>query len=272
MKEPSADFQAYEEASKRRPAELFHIWFGTTHYRYTSGDITVTYDSNDYTPATIKRDKIKFDNELQVKTCNVTFSRVTEPLTEYIAQNPVGIVWIEILKIHRDQDPLEAGILFIGLFAGTQIAGVSLSVRCVDLNHFLTQKIPILRYQPHCNNALFDSRCALSSETYKVDVASVTVSADGLTVTSSAFGAYDDGYFDRGKLVAGDYKRHIVSHVGNNLTLKYKVPGFATGDPVSAYPGCDLDVVTCYNKYGNVNNFFGFPWIPQDNPVIWGIV
>ena len=45
MKDASAEYIAKEEATQRQPAELYHFWVdGDEHWRYTDGDIAITFD------------------------------------------------------------------------------------------------------------------------------------------------------------------------------------------------------------------------------------
>ena len=48
-----------------------------------------------------------------------------------------------------------------------------------------------------------------------------------------------------------------------SLTLMYPLP-FAptTGDAFTVYQGCDHTQATCQNKFGNLPNFRGFPYVP----------
>ena len=40
---------------------------------------------------------------------------------------------------------------------------------------------------------------------------------------------------------------------------------------MDAYPGYDGSPATCVDKFDNLDNFVGFPYIPSKNPVVWGI-
>ena len=276
MKDVTADYIAKEEAPVRKPVELFKIWFGDTTLYYTNGDVAVTFDDGDgsgphvYTPATISRGAMEYDSTLDVNTMKVQFGSVTEPTVQYIAQNPVAIVWVEISRLFRDQDPLEKSIIFIGQIKTTGFKGVSAEVELVGFEHFLSMPIPVLRYQIACNHQLFDTNgngtgCELNKEDYDVS-AVVTIDATGTILTSATFATYDDGYFVGGLIEFGEEKRTIVGHVGSVITLQYRMQELESGDTVTVYPGCDGDIETCRDKFNNIVHFLGFPWIPQENP------
>ena len=42
--------------------------------------------------------------------------------------------------------------------------------------------------------------------------------------------------------------------------------GFYGSSTVTLYPGCTKSRAVCKNKFDNLNNYGGFPWIPTKNP------
>jgi uncharacterized phage protein (TIGR02218 family) len=267
----SQDFIDKDEGIERQPAELYRIWRdGGTNWRYTSGDVAVVFGGYTYTPVSIKRSEIQSDSKLDVTKCEISVAHITEPAKEFISLNPVEILWISIMKIHRDMDPLEASVVFLGQIKSVSFQGVAAKVLCVGFEYYLSQPIPKERYQVTCNNTLFDTRCSLNAASYKTTT-TVTVSADGLTLTNAVFGTKADTYFAYGKVKFGDYWRTITGHSGSVITLKFPITTLETGDTVDVYPGCDGFPETCRDKFASTNilNCFAFPYIPEDNPATW---
>lgn len=265
MKDLTAAYIAKEEAATRRPVEIYHIWrSGGVNYRYTSGDVTVTYDGNDYVPAPISRTQSKSDTKLNIPTINIMMA-LSDPALEYIATQPLEVYWVQVMKLHRDQDPYEANVIFIGQIASVGFKGNIATAKCVGFQHFLGQEVPIYRYSRTCNHELYSERCGVSKGDFKT-TGTVTLADGGKVLISAAFGAFDDGYFTRGWIESGSEKRMITKHEGNNLTLNFPVKSIVAGDSVDAYPGCNLDIVTCRDKFSNQDNFLGFPYIPYKNP------
>jgi uncharacterized phage protein (TIGR02218 family) len=51
--------------------------------------------------------------------------------------------------------------------------------------------------------------------------------------------------------------------VGVSLTLAYPLESApSTGDTFTAYWGCDHTQATCTNRFNNLPNFRGFPYVP----------
>lgn len=268
MTDPSADYIAEEESNQRKPVEIYHIWRdGGEDWYYTDGDVSITYDGNVYTPATLSRGSIRYNTQLEAQTLKITAAYLEDATVDFISINPVEILWVSVMKLHRDQSPLEAVVLFIGQIKTVAFKGVKATVNCVGFEHFLKKTIPFWRYQLTCNHDVFDSNCSLTKSSYLTST-SISLDATKTILTSTAFGAEDDGYFTGGEIVFGDESRAISDHTGDNITIVYRFLTLADGDTVSAYPGCDGRAETCRDKYSNILNFLGFPFIPVENPAL----
>jgi uncharacterized phage protein (TIGR02218 family) len=97
------------------------------------------------------------------------------------------------------------------------------------------------------------------------------IAADGVTLTISAASGQADGYYTAGMLKFGSEYGFIRSHVGSTIVLFRAVPSLAVSSSVTLYAGCDRSLQTCTDKFGNTENFLGFPFIPDRNPHTDGI-
>jgi len=269
-KNPSVTYISGEASTERKPAEIYHIWRdGGKHYYYTSGDGAVIYGGNTYVPAPISRDTVQYDAETEINTLRITVGRLAEPIPEFITMNPVEILWIDIMKLHRDQSPYEASTAFYGQIRNVTIKGLSADVTCVGFESYLGSPVPVYRYGPQCNWTVFDDNCTLDEDSYKTEDCAVTVSLDGLQLTSDSFSGEADGYFTIGNIVSGEHERMVMDHTGDIIQIRYPVSTLATGGNVVIYAGCDGDIETCRDRFSNVVNFGGHPYIPLDNPTTW---
>lgn len=276
MKDVTDAYISKETAAERQPVELYHIWHIETdqHWRYTSGDIAVTFGGHVYNPATIKRGPVIYSSDLEVSSLTVDVARMTTPFSVFVAQNPVEILWIQVSRLFRDQDPLEAGVIFIGQIKSVSIKGLATKLHCVGFESYLRQSVPVERYQAQCNWTVFDlnnpkiNKCKLNKNSYKLTT-TVTVSSNGLELTSADFALQADGYYQLGYIYFEGHRRSITAHVGSLVTLRFAFADLESSDGVDAYPGCDGSLVTCRDKFNNVVNNGGFPYIPLDNPTTW---
>jgi uncharacterized phage protein (TIGR02218 family) len=270
MKTHTQDYTDQEETRKRKPIELYHLWRdGGTHWRYTNHNLPVSYGGNTFDPAVINRGSVKYDSQFEVTKLSVSAGYLEDPVMEYISQNPVELIWIEVLRFFEDVSPEEVSVIFIGQIKTTSFQGNIVSIECVGFEHYLHQRIPRFRIQLGCNNDLYDDFCGIDKDSWKITTTITSVDSDGVVLTSSDFALQDDGYYTRGYIQWGDYYRMIVDHVEDDITLRFRMPGFASGQEIDAYAGCDKQLATCHDKFDNVNNFFGHPWLPLDNPALW---
>jgi uncharacterized phage protein (TIGR02218 family) len=268
MKEVTQAYTDKEESNERKPVELYHIWRdGGENWYYTDGDVAVDFGGNTYEVATLSRGSVRYNSKLEAQTLKISASYLEAATVTFISINPVEILWVSVMKLHRDQVPLEASNVFVGQIKTVLFKGKLATADCVGFEHFLKKPIPVWRYQLNCNHRVFDDKCALTKSSYKTTTA-ITLDSTGLVLTSSAFGAQADGFFIGGEVTFGDESRTITAHVGNNVTLMYKFLLLASTDTVDAYPGCDGRAETCRDKYSNINNFLGFPFIPSENPAL----
>jgi uncharacterized phage protein (TIGR02218 family) len=267
MKDVSDEYLNKEESHKIKPVEIYHIWRGSTHWRYTSGDVAIVFNGNTYVPATIKRSLVEYDSSMEITKMNFQAAFVEDPALEFMSINPIEIIWIEVMRLHRDQEPLEADVVFVGQIKDVDFKGVQANAECVGFEFFLSMPIPRFRYQLTCNWTLFDEHCLLDEESYEVETI-ITLDASGTVLTSSDFGSYEDGYFIFGPLKYGDSVRTIVGHIGDAIVINYRIKDLESGNTVKAYPGCDGRIDTCQDKFNNLLNFLGFPFIPEENPTL----
>jgi len=120
--------------------------------------------------------------------------------------------------------------------------------------------------QRFCNNALFDEHCGLNKTSYKV-TANIS-DIDGLVLTSPTFAFYPNEYFYLGECIMVKsgitQERLITEHTGDKITLQNPLSDVEIGDIVDAYPGCNKQASTCLNKFGNILQFTGFPYLEEE--------
>jgi uncharacterized phage protein (TIGR02218 family) len=249
------------------PVELYRFTRGSTIYLYTSADTEQTDGSEVYTPTVISRNEIRQSQEDHSGNIEVRVPRDNAVAALFIAYVPSSSVGLTIRRYHRLDDDEEWIIAFIGEVLSTKYDAEASEwvLTCGPVSEAFRRTIPIYLYQPQCNNALYSDACGVSKEAFKV---TGTVSAiDGDTITSTAFGAFADGYFNAGYVQHGEDTRFIIDHVGNVLTLMNPFTDLDVSDSVDAYPGCDRTEAACGPlKFNNLENHLGFSRIPLKNP------
>jgi uncharacterized phage protein (TIGR02218 family) len=130
-----------------------------------------------------------------------------------------------------------------------------------------------------CSADLGDARCGVGLETadYRGE-GSVAVLRGTSAFAASGLDAFDDGWFDAGRLtftaganqgLAMEVKRHRFDgeHVVVELWQAMPEP-VSIGDSFVVTAGCDKRFETCRNRFNNAVNFRGFPHIPGNDFVM----
>lgn len=268
-------FEDYEESVEGgKPIELFEFIYQGITERYTSADRTVTVNLVPYAAAPgLKRASEIEDTGKNVASQNMTIEAYPGfPPAELFAVCPPSDVVNLLIKRVQESDLTDPKVIWAGRVLSVAWPEDKVKMTCQSL--FTRLKQPGLRrlYGRTCPHLLYSQgpgQCNVVAETFRVPVTITAVS--GLTVTSADFDAFADGYFVGGKLSIetspGIFEqRGIQQHVGDTVTMTHALSTFVPGLTVDAYPGCDKAIATCHNKFNNVPNFGGTPYIPQKNP------
>lgn len=165
---------------------------------------------------------------------------------------------------------LGAITLFQGRVTPSKLSRTEISLNVKSELELLDTKLPRNFYQSSCLNTLFDAGCSLSKAAYAVhgEVTSASLTQITTTLTQAA------GYFSLGTVTfdtgqnAG-VMRSIRSYANGVITLATPlISTVAAGDSFTATPGCDKLQATCANKFNNVINFRGFPFVPDPETAV----
>jgi uncharacterized phage protein (TIGR02218 family) len=248
------------------PVELYRFAHEATVWNWTSADTEQTDGSEVYTPIAISRNEIHQSQEDHAGNIEIRVPRDNAVAALFIAYVPSSSVGLTIRRYHRLDDDEEWIIAFVGEVLSTKYDAESSEwvLTCGPATEVFRRTIPIALYQPQCNYAVYSEACGANKESKKV---TGTVSAiSGFTITSTAFGAHPDGYFNSGFVQFGNETRFINDHAGNVLTLMNPFTDLEVSDSVDAYPGCMRTEADCDDKHDNLANHLGFPRIPLKNP------
>ena len=273
MKEVSSSTELKEESTTRKPADIYDFWNDESEYHITSADESFTYDGNVYTPAYIGRERTGHNSQMTISRLQINVDKLQPEVASYLTAAPLDETWVRVMKIYRDQDPIEVQVYFVGTVATLRVKGRAATLNCEGLERFMSQGIPRLRYQRLCPLSLYGTQCGVDKTNFEHSVTLSDVADDLITLTGTNFGLHANGYFNLGWLEWSGYRRMITSHTGTNVILRHYIPGLGDTDTVTVYAGCDKTMETCRDKFsnlgGSLDTFFGFPYMPFENPTMW---
>jgi uncharacterized phage protein (TIGR02218 family) len=143
--------------------------------------------------------------------------------------------------------------------------------------HLSQQIVPI--FSPNCRAVLGDTRCGVNLDSYRYTGTVTSISEDRRKFVDSGMPVYTEDVFKFGLL---EWLGPSDSeNVGYQMEVKKFTPGtreielfsamsfdIEVGDEFTVTYGCDKSVETCLNRFNNVENFRGEPYIPGQDKVI----
>jgi len=283
-----------ESTEIARPVELyfFRQKQGTERSYYTSGNVSVDYDGNTYAPESIKRTSFKVDGRKTGGTLTVTVPRTNSFAERYNFGTPPLPDELTIYRVHLTDTDSEVQELWSGDVSAVSFANDEAKISLSSLSERTNLTIPKRTYSWTCNHVLYDAGCRLSAQANRSDASVLSISSDERTLTianaSSWAGqtmtsriAADATFFNGGYLrfvdsLGTEYYRTIQSltESGGVYTLALEIPlnNLFVGNELQCHAGCNHAVQTCRDKFDNVKNYGGFPFVPTSNPFSTGIV
>ena len=248
-----------------RPVELYEFRRGSSYYRYTNAAEKVYMSGNTFTPEYITRSEITETDDINQGSLTVTFSIFNQFAGEYISYAPDTVTTLTIYRLHVNDDESEGMVIWKGRVLSSGGDENEIELECESIFSSLRRVGLRAKYLLICRHALYSSECGISMSSY---VAADTVTGeDGLTIIVGVAANQGDGTYTGGIVenASGDY-RFITKHEGATLKLSRSFSSSINGTAVQIYPGCDKLRATCIEKFNNLKNFGGFPFIPTTNP------
>jgi uncharacterized phage protein (TIGR02218 family) len=261
-------YQTEIAESQQEPfPEFFEFEQGGNYERYTSFNESLVFRGVTYAAAPIRRGTFSYDTQFGSVNVDIT-APISDIFAAYIGNLPIEPVNVVIYRAIKS-DLTDYIILFTGTVKMVTVKDRTATAKLEANSSWLFSKIPNVIYQAFCNHDVFDTGCALLETNWEVIATITTIS--GYNIESATFGGFADGYFTGGNVRLSTDFRLVTNHVGNVLSLQLPFDlRLQVGNDVVVLPGCDGNPSTCVNKYDNLLKFLGMPYIPSNNPAVWG--
>lgn len=249
-----------------KPIELYEFIQGLQRWNYISGANSIVRLGQVYTPMPVKRDRIKQTSDIFKDSLKLDFPRDDPFAGQFLGFAPEEVTTLTVLRGHYGDPDEEYIVYWKGRIVGAKAQQNTITVECESV--FTSIRRPGLRarFEYGCRHPLYGRGCSVNREAYRVDTVVNAISGE-VHITGTALPPLPDGYFTGGMLIAPNgAARFLTAHTGSTVTMNRPIRGLVGGQSVSLYPGCDHLRTTCKNKFNNLDNFGGFPFIPQRNP------
>lgn len=255
-----------------QPVELFKFTLGTETFAFTGSEDEITLDAVTYKPLAISRDKIISSIEDRQSRLTVTVPATNEFVRKYIGIVPGQRATLELLRFHRTDVDEQSVLLFKGLIQMVSFTKNAKEAKILVLPLTIAQReTPRFTYQNLCNHMLYDSRCTIAESAFEFNFGVTVVSGNTITVPGAEIPTPSD-FFEAGFVAFDDDFRLVKAQSGDELTLSLPFVNSPLGSGVRVQAGCKHRlVIDCQDKFANVVNFGGFPFVPTKNPFETGL-
>lgn len=250
------------------PVYKYLFALGATEYRYTSAATDLTDGSGTFTAESINTTDIIVTNELAKNGIQVTMPRDNPVAQLFQGKSPEQKL---SLTVYRSHDPTQLGdVHWKGRVIGSTADGEARTLMCEDVFTSMRRTGLRGRYQKSCRYALYSPKCGVDRATFAI--AATIESENGFDLTITALGSppgNEAGYFSGGVIELADGSmRYIMSHAGTTLTLSSAFNDLTIGGGLACtlYPGCNHTTTHCKDRFSNLLNYGGYPYIPGKNP------
>lgn len=178
-----------------------------------------------------------------------------------------------ILILDRENPSWGAVALFKGVFGRIELTDKNrLTVEVLPRSKGGLEIVGGEAYSATCRNSLFDTRCSHSGGPVKAGfTTSFTVTSAVKNVITAAAFTQADNYWALGEIKwltgpnAGTTNVVASSDQSDTTVTMVESPlvPVAAGNTGEVYPGCSKQLSMCRDRYNNVANFRGEPYVPQ---------
>lgn len=261
------------------PVIRFLFATGDTVYAFTTEQNIVSDSNYTFTPAAIRMGTVSQTNEMAKDPLQLEFPRDNTFAQQFLGGVPEQITTVTVFRGHAGDPSEEFQFYWKGRVAGASASGDVVRIDCENV--FTSMRRPGLRarYQRRCRHALYQTGCGLDKADFAIPATVTAASGFTITVTELDSNTVDSNVGDADEFVGGVVEttdgslRYIVAQEGSVLTLIRPLQSLiddvndsVAGADVILYPGCDRTRGTCKDKFDNLLNYGGFPWIPGKNP------
>lgn len=240
--------------------------------RFTSGpeDRVYTGDSGEpfsstFTASSVAHTEVHLTSAVEKQRVDFTFPTSNTFARSFVDGSFRNVTTVTLWRA-MEQDPNDVVAYWKGRIMGSRVEGERIVLSAESAYSSLRVAGLRARYQRTCRHVLYGSGCRLDYTDFDFATTVATITGARTLTLASVNGQAND-YFTGGLLIIAGSLFFIEAQTGVALTVSTRLPDdLEVSDAVSIAPGCDRSRPTCEDKFDNVVNFGGFPYMPGKNP------
>ncbi|BAO82908.1 uncharacterized conserved protein [Serpentinimonas maccroryi] len=252
--------------------ELYTFASSSANFYLTPHEFDVDLDGNLYKSLALERNELALGAEAAKSALELKLPPDGDLVRHLLAASLTGEITSITLRIGRRDTWGDfwwiSGTRWMGRVLGVEVADDVARIRCESAQVSL-KRIGLRRlYSRNCSHVLYSAACGappIFSSAFVSNTSGRNVDLDG-GVPAGLSGGLAGGW-----LQTPQGLRHmILADYGSGVELLYPV-AIEAGTQVVLTVGCDHSTATCSGRFGNLDNFGGFPFIPIKNPFSTGV-
>lgn len=261
--------------------ELYDFISNSAQFHLTPHEFDVDLGGTLYTSLPIERSELVLGAEAAKSALELRVPPDVDLVRHLLNISVTGEVTSVTLRVAKQDEQSGQwsiwGTRWMGRVMGVEVVDDHASLRCESVRVSL-KRIGLRRpYSRTCPYVLYSVECGASP----ISANAIVAQAAGRNVYFSAsLPAGVAGGLAGGWLETPNGTRYMIVEelggddlpptYGSGVKLLYPA-AIATGTVVLLVAGCDHSIATCKFRFGNLNNYGGFPHIPLKNPFSTGV-
>lgn len=247
-----------------QPVYLYEFVSGASVARFASCAKDVGTHPIIYSASAISAGNRRVGENIFKESLKIKFARSDLFAKQYIWNAPDAPTTVTVKRWHRTLPIADAVVEWKGRVVSATTDDTTVTLECESIYTSLKRIGLAMQFEISCVHPLYSVGCAASKVAAQASVTVLSVSGPVIEVDTLI--GFDNGWFSGGLLEFAGDSRFILQHSGNNLRLASLMTTLEIGSSIVIYPGCDKAMATCISKFNNIDNYLGFPWMPNRNP------
>jgi len=249
--------------------ELYRIKDGQNEYYYTSSNKEFTVNNIDsvvdgitFYPRAIQRSEISIDS-IEKDNFDFEVPISMKPFDEFIFINPNDSIFVYLYNDKGES-------LYTGKVSNVEfnLKKHNMKIKVSNIISILSNNIPKNNFSPSCSYDLYSKDCGILEEDRKVIYNNTEYQINSNLEIQLLITAPDINYFSNGFCIIDNQNNYIISHNTDIIKFLYPIKNTSFTGDIYIYPGCSKTINECKNKFNNLENFGGFPFVPKSDPFL----
>lgn len=235
---------------------------------WCAGEEEQTWRGKIYTPLVISNSGVRQSGDVDNNETKIILPVSTELCQMLIEDVPSAPVSVIVRRKHYGST--DAPVFIIAeLYSFNRIEADMMELNVQMLAASFKRSGARMTWSRQCQHALYDRNCRVDRNLYD---GTITVNlVDNGKIYSNDLSIYGKNYLDNGYVEwVNSYgitqRRMIDKNSGNSMSVIGRIDMITLGMVLTVYPGCDRTTKDCQNKFDNLVNYGGVPFLPGKSP------